>query len=149
MRKVDIVAAIGLLAFVAVMVFVIIPAETTDGVWHGLSPYFYPMVMLAGIAVSSVGLLVQAVTRPAAYEEQPKVPITLSEFGFFLLASAIIFVSTLVLHWFGTWAGGFVMIAALMLFMGELNPLRIAAVAIPTLVINYAIVTWGLKIPLP
>jgi hypothetical protein len=58
-------------------------------------------------------------------------------------------VSTLVLHWFGTWAGGFVMIAALMLFMGELNPLRIAAVAIPTLVINYAIVTWGLKIPLP
>jgi hypothetical protein len=33
--------------------------------------------------------------------------------------------------------------------MGELNPLRIAAVTIPTLAVTYAIVTWGLKIPLP
>lgn len=150
MRKVDIVAAIGLLIFVAVMVFIVIPAESSDGgVWHGLSPYFYPLVMLAGIAISSIGLLVQALTRPSSYKDLPKVPISRADLGFFLIAFAIIFASTLVLHWFGTWAGGFVMIAGLMLFMGELSPLRIVAVAIPTLVVNYAIVTWGLQIPLP
>lgn len=149
MRKVDIVAAIGLLAFVAVMVLVVVPGETSDGVWHGLSPYFYPMVMLGGIAVSSVGLLVQAVTRPASYDDQPKVPLSWSELGFFLLASAILFAGVLVLHWYGTWPGGIAIIAGLMLFMGEFNPLRIAAVAIPTLAVTYAIVTWGLKIPLP
>lgn len=149
MRKIDIYSAIGLLGFVALMVFVIIPNESTEGVWYGLSPYFYPMVMLVGIALASVGLLVQALTRPGVYENQPKVPISWAELGFFLLAFAIIFVSTLVLHWFGTWVGGFVMIAGLMLFMGELSPLRIVAVAVPTLVVNYAIVTWGLEIPLP
>jgi hypothetical protein len=149
MRKVDICAAVGLLGFVALVAFVIIPNESADGVWYGLSPYFYPLVMLAGIALSSVGLLVQALTRPSIYDDQPKVPLSMAEFGFFLIASAIIFVSTLVLHWLGTWAGGFVMIAGLMLFMGELSPLRIIAVAVPTLVINYAIVTWGLHIPLP
>ncbi|MGD9806758.1 MAG: tripartite tricarboxylate transporter TctB family protein [Hyphomicrobiaceae bacterium] len=149
MRTVDIVAAIGLLIFTALIAFVVIPSESADGVWYGLSPYFYPMVMLAGIAISSIGLLVQALTRPSVYADQPKVPISRAEVGFFLLAFAIIFVSTLVLHWFGTWVGGFVMIAGLMLFMGELSPLRIVAVAIPTLVVNYAIVTWGLQIPLP
>lgn len=149
MRKVDIVAAVGLLAFVAVMLLVVIPGETSDGVWHGLSPYFYPVVMLGGIALSSIGLLVQALTRPSVYDDQPKVPLSRSELGFFLLALAIISAGVLALHWFGTWVGGVAIIAGLMLFMGELNPLRIAAVAIPTLAVTYAIVTWGLKIPLP
>ena len=149
MRKIDICAAIGLLCFAALIAFVVIPSESADGVWYGLSPYFYPMVMLAGIAIASIGLLVQALTRPGGYDDQPKVPVSWTEFGFFLLAFAIIFVSTLVLHWFGTWAGGFVMIAGLMLFMGELSPLRIVAVAVPTLVVNYALVTWVLHIPLP
>jgi len=149
MRRIDTFAAIGLLGFVVLVAFVIIPNESSDGVWYGLSPYFYPMVMLCGIALASIGLLVQALTNPKAYEDQPKVPLTRSELGFFLIAFAIIFATTLVLHWFGTWVGGFVMIAGLMLFMGELRPLRIAAVAIPTLVINWAIVTWGLQIPLP
>ncbi len=36
-----------------------------------------------------------------------------------------------------------------MIFMGEFNPLRIAAVALPTLAVTWAIVVWGLKIPLP
>lgn len=149
MRRVDIVAAIGLLAFVALMVFVVIPRETTEGVWHGLSPYFYPMVMLAGIALSSVGLLVQALTKPGAYATQPTAPLTWSELGFFLLSFAIVLGAVFVLHWFGTWAGGIALMAALMVFMGERSPLRIAAVAVPTIAVTWAIVTWALKIPLP
>ncbi len=79
MRRVDILTSIGLLGFVALMVFVIIPREAGGGVWHGLSPYFYPAVMLAGVALSSLGLLVQALTRPGAYEDQPAKPITWSD----------------------------------------------------------------------
>lgn len=149
MRRVDIIAAIGLLAFVALMVFVVIPRETTEGVWHGLSPYFYPMIMLAGIALSSAGLLVQALTKPEAYATQPTAPLTWSELGFFLLSFAIVLGAVFVLHWFGTWAGGIALIAGLMIFMGERNPLRIAAVAVLTIAVTWAIVTWALKIPLP
>lgn len=149
MRRVDIIAAIGLLAFVALMVFVVIPRETTEGVWHGLSPYFYPMIMLAGIGLSSVGLLVQALTKPEAYATQPTAPLTWSELGFFLLSFALVLGAVAVLHWLGTWAGGVALMAALMVFMGERNPLRIAAVVVPTIAITWAIVTWALKIPLP
>lgn len=149
MRRVDIIVALGLLVFVAVMTLIVIPREASDGAWHGLSPYFYPSVMLAGVALSSVGLLSQALTSPKSYEDQPKTPITWTEFGFFLLICAIILGAVLVLHWFGTWAGGIVLIAGTMMFMGCFNPLRIAAVALPTLAVNYVIVTWVLKIPLP
>ena len=149
MRRVDILTSIGLLGFVALMVFVIIPREAGGGVWHGLSPYFFPAVMLAGVALSSLGLLIQALTRPGAYEDQPEKPITWTDLGFFLLISVIILASVLVLHAFGSWAGGIVLIAATMIFMGEVNPLRIAAVALPTTAIIYAVIVWGLKIPLP
>lgn len=149
MRKVDIIASIGLLGFAALMGLVIIPREAGGGVWHGLSPYFYPAVMLAGVALSSLGLLVQALTRSDAYEGQPDTPLSISDFGFFLLISALILGSVLILHKFGTWAGGLALIATTMVFMGEYNPLRIAAVALPTLALTWAIVVWGLKIPLP
>lgn len=149
MRKIDIFAAIGLIAFVAVMALVVIPSENQTGVWHGLSPYFYPMVMLAGLGLSSVGLLVHAVARPASYKDQPAEPLSLAELGFFLLAFAIILGAVAVLHLFGTWAGGATLIAGIMVFMGERNPLRIAAVTVPTLAVTWALVTWALKIPLP
>ncbi len=149
MRKVDIFAALGLLGFVAIMVFVVIPRETSGGVWHGLSPYFYPAVMLAGVALSSVGLLVQAMTKPGAYKDQSETPLTRAELGFFLLISAIILVSVFIVHRFGSWAGGIALIAGTMMFMGCFNPLRIAAVALPTLALTHALVTWVLKIPLP
>lgn len=149
MRRIDIIVGAGLLVFVAVMTMIVIPRESGDGAWHGLSPYFYPSVMLAGVALSSVGLLVQALTSPSSYEDQPKTPITWAEFGFFMLICVIILGAVLVMHWFGTWAGGIVLIAGTMIFMGCLNPLRIAAVALPTLALNYALVTWVLKIPLP
>lgn len=149
MRRIDIFTSIGLLGFVALMVFVIIPREAGGGVWHGLSPYFYPAVMLAGVAISSVGLLVQALSRPDIYEGQAETTISASDLGFFLLASMLIFGSVLILHYLGTWAGGIAMIASLMIFMGERSPLRIATVAIPTLAVVWATVVWGLKIPLP
>jgi len=149
MRRIDIIAAIGLLCFVALMVLVIIPGENSEGVWHGLSPYFYPIVMLAGVGLSSVGLLVQALTDKRAYNRQATTPLTWSEFGFFLIACVLILGAVLVFHWFGTWAGGVVLIAALMVFMGERNPLRIAAVAVPTIATTWVLVTWALKIPLP
>lgn len=149
MRRVDILTSIGLLGFVALMVFVIIPREAGGGVWHGLSPYFYPAVMLAGVALSSLGLLCQALTQPDDHEDQAKTPLTWSDLGFFLLISALIFASVLVMHAFGTGAGGIALIASTMIFMGEYNPLRIAAVALSTLGITYVLVTLVLKIPLP
>ena len=148
MRKVDIVVAALLLVFVGVVLFVIIPLEDPGGTWHGLSPYFFPVLMLLGVAVSCAGLLYQALTKPSMYVDQPN-PLTWSDLGFFLLISAIILVTTVIIHWYGTWIGGPLMIAAAMIFMGERSPIRIVPTAIITVAIAQAIATYGLQTPLP
>lgn len=148
MRTVDLIAGIGLLSFVAVMVFVIIPAENSEGIWHGLSPYFYPTVMLVGIAVSSAGLVVQAALKKSLYDDQPNT-LTWWQLGCFLLLGAIILACVLVIDWFGLWIGGPLLIAAVMIYMGERKPLIIVPTGLATVAVVHVIVTYGLKIPLP
>jgi hypothetical protein len=148
MRKVDSVVAVLLLVLVGVMLFVIIPMEDEGGKWHGLSPYFFPVVMLFGVAASCVGLLFQALAKPSLYVDQPN-PLTWSDLGFFLLISAIILATTVIIHRYGTWIGGPLMIAAAMVFMGERNPIRIVPTAIITVAAAQAIATYGLQTPLP
>lgn len=148
MRKIDICAAIFLMGVVAVVVLAVIPAENTGGVWHGLSPYFYPAVMLGGIAVSSIGLLVQAWTKPDLYDDQPN-PVSLSHFGFFLLSALVVLAGVVLIDKVGFLYGGPVLIAATMVFMGEKNPIRIVPVAVGTVAVIAAIASFGLKTPLP
>jgi hypothetical protein len=69
--------------------------------------------------------------------------------GFFLLICAIILVCTFIIHRFGTWIGGPLMIAAAMLYMGERSPLRIVPTAVITVAIAQTIATYGLQTPLP
>lgn len=148
MRRIDIIASVALIGFAAVLAFVIIPFENAGGVWHGLSPYFYPMIMLAGIALASVGLFVQAVTKPSLYDDQPN-PISLSQVGFFALVSVVILAGAILIDFVGFWIGGPILIAAVMLFMGLRNPLIIVPVAIGAVAVVSIIVSWGLKTPLP
>lgn len=148
MRRIDIVASVLLIAFAGVVAFVVIPRENPGGVWHGLSPYFYPMVMLGGIALGSVGLLIQAIAKPETYEAGP-FPITRSELGFFLLIFAIILASVLLMHRFGALVGGPLLIAATMLFMGERRPHMIAIVTVATVAVTHALVKYLLQVPLP
>ena len=148
MRKVDLAASVLLLALVGAMLFVVIPLEDVGGKWHGLSPYFFPVVLLFGIAASCVGLLFQALTKPSRYDDQPN-PLSWSDLGFFLLICAIILASVLIIHRYGTWIGGPLMIAAAMLYMGERNPLRIVPTAVIAVAIAQTIATYGLQTPLP
>ena len=148
MRVVDLIAGTGLLVAVAVLAFVIIPAENSEGVWHGLSPYFYPSVMLTGIAVSSVGLVVQAALKKQLYDDQPN-PLSWWQLGCFVLLAAIILAAVLVVDWFGIWFGGPLLIAATMIYMGERRPVRIVGVGLVAVAVVHVIVTYGLRIPLP
>jgi len=148
MRVVDLIAGVGLLSFVAVMAFVIIPAENSEGIWHGLSPYFYPMLMLVGIAASSVGLVLQAAFKKQLYEDQPN-SLSWWQLGCFLLLGVVILACVLVIDWAGMWVGGPLLIASAMIFMGERSPLVIVPTGFATVAVVHVIVTYGLKIPLP
>lgn len=148
MRRADIVGGVIMLVFSISMIFVIIPAETMQGQWTGLSPYFYPMLMSGGIGVFAIGLLAQTTLRPNYYTDQA-VPLTAIQFGMFLIIAAIVFAGVLAIDNFGIWIGGAFTIAAVMLFMGERNPLIIVPTALIPIAVVYLIVTYLLRSPLP
>jgi hypothetical protein len=148
MRRADLIGGAGLFVLGLVMILVVIPSGTTAGLWHGLSPYFYPTVMVSGIMICAVLLEIQAFRRPDLYEDQPP-PIGRRQLMNFLLASLIILAGVLVIDAFGIWIGGPLLIAGIMLFMGETSLVRIVPTAFLPVAVVHAIVTWILKSPLP
>ena len=147
MRLTDLVGGLALLAFSLAMIFVVIPAETEAGVWHGLSPYFYPVVTMAGIAVASGLLALQAWRRRDPDEPEP--PLSLRPLAMFGLASAIVLAGVLAIDFFGAWIGGPALICGLMLFMGERRPVRLVATSMLPVAVVQALVLYVLRSPMP
>jgi hypothetical protein len=148
MRRADIYGSAGLLILGLVVLFVIIPAEADGDTWSGVSPLFFPTLIVAGFTLSCAGLLVQAILRPKTYEGMP-MPMAGWDFAFFLLACAIILGAVFVIHRFGLLWGGPLLVAALMLFMGERNWLRIVPMAVVPVLIFAFFITKVLNAPLP
>lgn len=148
MRKADIYGGAGLLALGLLMLFVVIPAQAEGDTWSGVSPVFFPTVIAAGFTISAAALLVRALLRPRDYTGM-EMPVSLRNFGFFMLASAVILVAVLAIHALGIVWGGPLLIGALMLFMGERSWKRIVPMSVAPVVVIYLFVTKVLNAPLP
>lgn len=148
MRKADIYGGAGLLALGLLMLFVVIPGEAEGDTWSGVSPLFFPTIIAAGFTISAAALLVRALLRPGDYTGM-EMPMSPQDFGFFMLACAIILAAVLAIHGLGIVWGGPLLIGALMLFMGERNWKRIVPMSVVPVVVIYLFVNKVLNAPLP
>lgn len=148
MRRADICMATGLLFVGLLMLFVIIPAEADGDTWSGVSPLFFPTLIAAGFSIGCAALLARAILRPRAYDGM-EAPLKLENFGFFLLACGIVLAAVFLIHAVGFVWGGPVLVAALMLFMGERSLLRIVPMSVVPVLVIYFFVTKMLNAPLP
>lgn len=148
MRRADIIAGFILLALGLLMLFVIIPAEADGDTWSGVSPLFFPTLIAACFCLACVGMLVQAIFRPGSYVGM-EAPVKLGRLGFFALACIIVLGAVFAIHAFGFLWGGPLLIAGLILFMGERRWYRIAPMSIIPVVVIYFFVTKLLNGPLP
>jgi hypothetical protein len=147
-RKTDIYGSAFLLALGLLVLFVVIPAEAEGDTWSGVSPLFFPTIVATGFTVFCAALLFQALLRPRGYDGQ-EAPLKLANFGFFLLACAIILGAILLIHAVGFLWGAPVLVAGLMLFMGERNWFRIVPMSVVPVVVIYFFITKVLTAPLP
>lgn len=148
MRRADIFGAAGLLALGLIVLFVIIPAEAGGDTWSGVSPLFFPTIIAVGFTLGAAALLIRAVLSPASYKGM-EAPVSWRNFGFFLIACAIIFASVLAIHGLGIFLGGPILVGALMLFMGERNWRRIIPMSVLPIIVIYFFVNRILNAPLP
>jgi len=147
MRKADLIGGIGLFAVSLFLIFVAIPLETEEGTYYGLSPKVYPTVMASGMALCALGLVIQAFLH--RHQDDEPFPMTLWQFAMFLVASAIVLGTILLIGKFGIWAGGPALIAGLMVFLGERNLLVIGATCFLPVGLLHVLATYVLKAPLP
>ncbi len=148
MRRADICMATGLLFVGLLMLFVVIPSEADGDTWSGVSPLFFPTLIAAGFSIGCAALLARAILRPRAYDGM-EAPLKLENFGFFLLACGIVLAAVFLIHAVGFVWGGPVLVAALMLFMGERSFLRIVPMSVVPVLVIYFFVTKILNAPLP
>jgi len=148
MRKADAIAAVLFLAASLLMAFVVIPAQTAQGQWYGLSPMAFPLVLVGGIALASVGLLLQALFQPRKYDGVA-LPLTWVQLRNFVIVSAVIVLGAYAMQRLGYWVGAPATIAGCMLYMGERHPLRIAATALLPPLVVFALARHVLGTPLP
>jgi len=147
-RRADIYASAILLALGLLVLFVVIPAEADGPTWSGVSPLFFPTLVAAGFTIACAALLFQAICRPRGYEGQ-EMTLKLQNFGFFMVACAIILVTVLLIHYLGFLWGATLLVAGLMLFMGERNWFRIVPISVIPVVVIYFFITKVLTSPLP
>ena len=149
MTKLDLAGGVALTAFGLLLTFVIIPMGTEEGMYYGLPPTFFPTLLAVGLTICAVGLTVQSVLRLRAGRVDTSSPISRWNLAMFALLVALILGGIVVIDVFGLLIGAPLLIAALMIVLGDRNPLRIVPTAVLPVGAVYYIALYVLETPVP
>lgn len=149
MDRADLIGGAGLALLGILMIFVIIPASTEEGMYFGLSPTFFPILLTSFLTACALGLVVQAAWRLRRQAPRRPLPISGWNILMFLVAGGLTLGGVIAIDRFGILIGGPVLIAALMLFLGERSPLRIVLTATLPVGLVYFFAMHVLGTPVP
>jgi hypothetical protein len=153
MGKADFIGGLAIAIFGVLLIFVIIPQGTEQGVYYGLSPTFFPTIMASGMTLCAFGLAFQGWRRlraEAAAQSSPTPnPVSRWNLLMFLLAAGIAIVGVIAIDFIGMIYAAPVLIAALLLFLGERNLIIIALTSTLPVAVVYLMAAHVLRTPLP
>lgn len=149
MDKADLIGGAGLALLGILMIFIIIPASTEEGMFFGLSPTFFPTLLTVFLTACALGLTAQAALRLWRKAPERSVPMTGWHLLMFFVAGGLTLGGIVVIDRFGMLIGGPVLIAALMVFLGERSPLRIVLTATLPVGLVYFFAMHVLGTPVP
>lgn len=149
MHKTDLAIGVGLFAFGALMVFVLIPLTTYDGMHFGLPPTFFPTLLSACVMFFSACLVAQSIIRLVRRGGDREASISLFNLLVLAIAMAIVVGGALLIDFVGLFVGAPLMIVALMLLLGERNLLLILLTATVPVVAVHLLARHVLMMPLP
>ena len=149
MRKADVLGSILLLTFSLLMLWVVIPAEVSDGRWYGLSPYAYPNAICGALAIFSVLLLAQSIFRKERYDTDDQVNLSLFQVLIFVGLVGVIVFGVWLISVLGVLIGGPMLIMAIALIMGEKRLWVLLPSSVLPVLAVYGLAVYVLKTPLP
>ncbi|KMK64858.1 tripartite tricarboxylate transporter TctB family protein [Puniceibacterium sp. IMCC21224] len=149
MTRLDLFGGVFLTTFGLFMIFVAIPMGTEDGMYYGLPPTFFPTLLASGLTLCAAGLTVQSVFRMMAGRTGDAVPISRWNLLMFALLVAVIFAGVVLLDIFGLVIGAPLLIATLMVILGDRSPLRIVLTSVLPVAAFYYLALHILHTPVP
>lgn len=149
MDRADLIGGAGLALFGFLLIFVLIPLGTEEGAYFGLSPTLFPTLLATLLTVCALGLVAQSLVRMRTKGTAEPFPISGWNLLMFIVAGSITLGGVLVVDWFGILIGGPALIAVLMIFLGERNPLRVVLTATLPVGLVYLLATHVLGTALP
>lgn len=149
MRRLDLIGGIFFVIFGLLMILVIIPLETEEGMYYGLPPTFFPTLLASGLTVCAFGLTMQALVRINSDREEETAPISRWNLLIFGLLVATIFAGIVLVDVFGLLVGAPLLIAVLMVLLGDRSVPRILGTAILPVGAVYYLALHVLQTPVP
>jgi hypothetical protein len=149
MNKADLIGGVGIAVLGLLLIFVVIPVETAEGMYFGLPPTFFPTVLAVGLTGSALGLILHAWRRRARGSDDGPPPITAWNLLMFVVGAAIAVAGAIAIDYLGIIYAGPVLIAAFMLFMGDRGLVRIVLTSTLPVALVYVMARYLLYAPLP
>ncbi|MEZ5935796.1 MAG: tripartite tricarboxylate transporter TctB family protein [Alphaproteobacteria bacterium] len=149
MNRADLVGGAGLTAAGLLLIFVIIPLGTEEGMYFGLAPTFFPTLLASCLTLAATALTLQAWLRLKKERGRRPGPIERWNVMMFGLAAALALGGVMMIDVFGMLIGGPVLIAAFMLFLGERHPVRILVTSVLPVLVVYVLALHVLGAPVP
>lgn len=149
MRKADIIAAIFLITVGLVMIFIIIPAQTSPGERYGVPPATVPTAAMAVVILMSIILIIQRLVESRRNQDTRPSPMPLRQWLHIGGYTALLSIGLAVIKFLHFVPGGIILLAVLMIISGQRRPVIIVLVAVPVPILIYIGLWYGLRMPLP
>ncbi len=107
------------------------------------------MLLSVGLTAFAGALVTRAWFKLRSGGTLQPMPIRLRNLLMFLFSAALVIAGAVAIDFLGMLAGGPLLIAAFMLFLGERNPIRILATSTLPVGVVYLLATYVLHAPLP
>lgn len=149
MEKADLAGGVAIALLGILLIFVVIPLDTEEGMYYGLPPTFFPILLSVGLTVCAAALAAKAWLRLRAGGVLQAAPLRLRNLAMFVISAMLVVAGALAIDYLGMIVGGPLLIAGFMLFLGERNAIRIGLTATLPVVAVYLLATHVLRTPLP
>ena len=149
MREADTLTSIILIVIGLVMIFVVIPWQTSPGEEFGVPPATVPTAAMSIVTVMAIILLIQSLRGAKQSRADRPSPMRKQDWLHIAGYTAYLFAGLAAFKWLHFIPGGIILLAVLMFLTGQRKPLLIVLVAVPVPFIVYAGLWYGLRMPLP
>jgi len=136
-----------LTAFSLLLIFWVVPSQTPPGLGYGLEPSFLPYILSTVMLVCTAWLLIKTLLTKS--RQQGPSDLKIESFFQLLKYIPLFFITFPLMTWIGFIPASIIVLSILQYLVGQRNILLIVAISVGGTLLTYALILYGVRMPLP